>query len=124
SRTADKNNTGSKSVCVDADRSCTALSTDGPRSRDCEAGTNHGIEKGFPASAGGARVALALRLLQGVIDRERESWVRVLHETTHGLRHSVEEESVRIFPTAVAVGRCHQLLRLRHLKSGEEIWED
>ena len=38
-------------------------------------------------------VALALRLLEGVVDGDREGRMRLLGEAVHRLRHAVEEEA-------------------------------
>ena len=69
-------------------------------------------------------VALALRLLEGVVDGDWESRVRLLGEAVHRLRHAVEEERLRLLLAAVAVGRSDQLLGLGHGERGEEVGED
>ena len=69
-------------------------------------------------------VAIALRLLEGVVDGDREGRMRLLGEAVHRLRHAVEEESLGLLLAAVAVGRGDQLLGLGHGERGEEIGED
>ena len=86
---------------------------------------NHRIEKGFPAGAGGAVQSLsALGLLEGVVDGDREGWMRLLGEAVHRLCHAVKKERLRLLLAAVAVGRGDQFLGLGHGERGEEIGED
>jgi hypothetical protein len=89
-----------------------------------EAGADHRVEKGLPAGAGGALVALALGLLEGVVDGDREGRVRLLGQAVHRLRHAVEEERLGLLLAAVAVGRGDQFLGLGHGQRGEEVGED
>ena len=69
-------------------------------------------------------VPSALRLLEGVVDRDRESRVRLLGEAVHRLRHAVEEERLGLLLAAVAVRRGDQFLGLGHGERGEQIRED
>ena len=85
--------------------------------------SNHCIQKGLPASTGGAVVAIALGLLESVVDGDREGRMCLLGESVHRLRHAVEEERLCLLLAAVAIGRGHQFLGLRHGKRGEEIRE-
>ena len=85
---------------------------------------DHRAEKGIPASTGGPVNAVALGLLECVVNGDREGWVRLLCEAVHRLRHSVQEECLRLLLAAVAVGSGDQLLRLGHGKRGEEVGED
>ena len=75
-----------------------------------EAGADHRVEKGLPAGAGGARVALALRLLKGVVDGDRKGRVRLLGEPVHRLRHAIEKERLRSQFAVVIDDRQGQLL--------------
>ena len=95
-----------------------------PGAGDGEAGADHRVEKGLPAGAGGAFVAIALGLLEGVVDGDRKGRVRLLGEAVHRLRHAVEEERLGLLLAAVAVGRGDQLLGLGHGERGEEVGED
>ena len=108
----------------DSDHAVAQLGPHRPCATDGEAGADHRVEEGLPAGAGGAIVTLALGLLEGVIDGDREGWVRLLGEAMHRLRHAVEEERLRLLLAAVAVGRGHQLLGLGHGERGEEVGED
>ena len=69
-------------------------------------------------------VVVALRLLEGVVDGDREGRVRLLGEAVHRLRHAVEKERLRLLLAAVAIGRGDQLLGLGHGERGEEVGED
>ena len=95
-----------------------------PSAADGETGADHRVEKGLPASAGCAFVALGLRLLEGVVDGDWKSWVRLLGETVHRLRHAIEEEGLRLLLAAMAVRRGDQFLGLGHGERGEEIGKD
>ena len=64
-----------------------------PSAADGEARADHRVEESLPAGAGGAFVALALGLLEGVVDGDRKGRVRLLGESVHRLRHAVEEEA-------------------------------
>ena len=92
--------------------------------RDGEARADHCVEKGLPAGACGSFVAIALRLLEGVVDGDWEGRVRLLGKAVHRLRHAVEKERLCLFLAAVAVGRSDQLLGLWHGQRGEEVGED
>ena len=63
-----------------------------PSAADGEASPNYRVEEGFPAGASCAFGAVAFGLLEGVVDGDRESWVCLLGEAMHRLRHAVEEE--------------------------------
>ena len=67
---------------------------------------------------------VALRLLEGVVDGDREGRVRLLGEAVHRLRHAVEEERLGLLLAAVAVWRRDQLLGLGHGERGEEVGKD
>ena len=69
-------------------------------------------------------IAIALGLLEGVVDGDREGRMRLLGEAVHGLRHAVEKESLGLLLAAVAIGCGDQLLGLGHCERGEEVWED
>ena len=69
-------------------------------------------------------IALALGLLEGVVDGDRKGRVRLLGEAVHRLRHAIEEERLRLLLAAVAVWRSDQLLGLGHGERGEEVRED
>ena len=101
-----------------------ALRPHRPGAADGEAGADHRVEEGVPAGAGGAVVAVALGLLEGVVDGDREGRVRLLGEAVHRLRHAVEEERLGLLLAAVAVGRGDQFLGLGHGERGEEVGED
>ena len=92
-----------------------------PGAGDGEAGLDHRVEKGLPAGAGSAVCAVALGLLEGVVDGDREGRVRLLGEAVHRLRHAVEEEGLRLLLAAVAIGRGDQFLGLGHRERGEEV---
>jgi hypothetical protein len=68
--------------------------------------------------------AVALGLLEGVVDGDRKGRVRLLGEAVHRLRHAVEEEGLGLLLAAVAVGRGDQFLGLGHGERGEEVGED
>ena len=95
-----------------------------PGAADGEAGVDHGVEEGLPAGAGGAVRAVALGLLEGVVDGDRKGRVRLLGEAVHRLRHAVEEEGLGLLLAAVAVGRGDQFLGLGYGERGEEVGED
>ena len=61
-----------------------------------------------------AFVARRLRLLERVVDCDRESRMRLLGQPVHRLRHAVEEERLCLLLAAMAVGRGHQLFGLGH----------
>ena len=69
------------------------------------------------------RVPFRLRLLEGVVDGDREGRVRLFHETAHRLSHAVEEEGLGGVLTSVAVGRSHQFFGLRHGQRREQVRE-
>ncbi len=85
--------------------------------------TDDRIEEALPASAGSAIEAVALRLLEGVIDGDREGWVCLLSKAVHRLHHAVEEKRLRLLLTAVALGRGHQFLGLGNGEGSEEFRE-
>ena len=95
-----------------------------PSAGDGETGTDHRIEEGLPAGAGGAFLAIALRLLEGVVDGDRKGRVRLLGEAVHRLRHAVKEERLRLLLAAVAIRRGNQFFGLGHGERGEEVGED
>ena len=113
-----------RALVSDADHAVAQLRAHRPSAADGEAGADHRVEEGLPAGAGGAVVAVALRLLEGVVDGDREGWVRLLGEAVHRLRHAVEEECLGLLLAAVAIGRGDQFLGLRHGERGEEVGED
>ena len=113
-----------RALVPDADHAVAQLGPHRPSAADGEAGADHRVEEGLPAGAGGAVVAVALGLLEGVVDGDREGRVRLLGEAVHRLRHAVEEEGLRLLLAAVAVGRGDQFLGLGHGERGEEVGED
>ncbi|MBK8648946.1 MAG: hypothetical protein IPN16_20895 [Gemmatimonadetes bacterium] len=50
--------------------------------------------------------------------------MRLLGQAVHRLRHTIEEERLRLVLAAVTVSPGDELLGLRHRKRGEEIRED
>ena len=108
----------------DADHAVAQLCPHRPCAADGEAGADHRVEECLPAGAGSAFVAVALGLLEGVVDGDREGRVRLLGEAVHRLRHAVEEECLRLLLAAVTVGRSDQLLGLGYGERGEEVGED
>ncbi len=106
------------------DHAVCSLRSHRPSAADGEAGADHCVEEGLPAGACCAFVAIALGLLEGVVDGDRKGRVRLLGEAVHRLRHAVEEERLRLLLAAVAVGRGDQFLGLGHGERGEEVGED
>ena len=90
-----------------------------PSAGDGEARADHCIKKGLPAGAGGAFVALALRLLESVVDSDGEGRMCLLGEAVHRLRHSIEKECFRFLLAAVTIGCSDQLLGLGHRERSE-----
>ena len=113
-----------RALVSDAEHAIAQFGSHRPSAADGEAGSDHCVEKGLPASAGGAVVAVALGLLEGVVDGDRESRVRLLGEAVHRLRHAVEEERLGLLLAAVAIRRGDQFLGLGHGERGEEVGED
>ena len=94
-----------------------------PGAADGETGFDDGGEEGVPAGIGRAIATVALGLLEGVVDGDREGRMRLLGEAVHGLRHAVEEESFGLLLAAVAIGCGDQFLGLGHSECGEEVGE-
>ena len=95
-----------------------------PSAADRKASTNHRVEEGFPAGAGSAIALVALGLLEGVVDGDREGRVCLLGEAVHRLSHAVEKEQPPPLLASVAVGSGDQFLGLGHSERGEEVGED
>ena len=123
-RAADEDDAGGEGVGVDASTCGFALGSHRPGAADGEASADHRVEEGLPAGAGGAFGAVALGLLEGIIDSDREGRVRLLGEAVHRLGHAVEEERLGLLLAAMAVGSGDQLLGLGHSERGEEVGED
>src|SRR5260221_8932279 len=79
--TADQHNAGGECVGADTDRAGASLSAHRPSTGDCKPGADDRVEEGLPATARRAGLALALRLLEGVVDGDWEVRVRRLDET-------------------------------------------
>jgi hypothetical protein len=94
-----------------------------PGAADGKAGFDHGSEKGLPAGAGVPSASVAFRLLEGVVDGDRKSRMRLLGEPVHRLGHAIEKEGLGLLLAAVAVGRRHQFLGLGHGQRGEKVRE-
>ena len=77
-----------------------------------EASTNYRVEKGFPASTGSAPVALALRLLEGVVDSDRKRGMGLVGKALHRQRHAGEEELLCLLLAAMAIGSPLPALQL------------
>ena len=69
-------------------------------------------------------LALALGLLEGVVDRDRKGRMRLLSETMHRLCHAVEEKCLGLLLAAVAIRRGDQFLGLRHGERSEKFRKD
>ena len=125
-RAADKDDAGGEGVGALSDHSTVVFCPHRPGAGDGEAGFDNGGQEGVPASAGGTAlsIALALRLLEGVVDGYRKGRVRLLGEAVHRLGHAVEKEGLRLFLAAVAVGSGYKLLGLGHGESGKEFGKD
>ena len=67
--------------------------------------------------------SVALRLLEGVVDRDGKGWVRLLGEAMHRLRHAVKEEAsaFSLLPWRYGVATSSSPW---HGERGEEIRED
>ena len=95
-----------------------------PSATDPKTSAHHRIEEGLPARAGCAQSSPGLRLLEGVVDGDREAGVRLFGKTLHRLFHAVEEEGVRLFLAPVPVWSGYQFFGLRDGERGEEIGKD
>ena len=89
-----------------------------------EAGMDHCVEEGVPTGASDAVRAHRSRLLKRVVDRDRKGRMRMFGEPMHRLRHTVEEECLRLLLAAVTVGRGDQFLGFGHGQCSEEVRED
>ena len=65
-------------------------------------------------------VAIALGLLERIVDGDRKGRMRLLGKAVHRLGHAIEEESLCFFLTAVAIGCSNQFLGLGHSKSAKD----
>ena len=95
-----------------------------PGAADGEAGFDDGGEEGVPAGVRRAVGAVAFGLLEGVVNGDRKSVVSLFGKTLHGLRHTVEEERLRLLLAAMAVGRRHQFFGLGHGERRKEVGKD
>ena len=59
---------------------------------NAKAGPNHSVQKCLPTGTGSSVLAIALGLLECVVNRDRKRRMRLLGETVHRLRHAIEEE--------------------------------
>ena len=98
-------------VPIPIDRAA-ALRAHRPGAADGEACHDDRGQKRIPAGAGGAIGAIAFRLFEGVVDRDRKGRMNLFGQPVHRLRHAVEKENLRLLLAAVAVGRGDQLLGL------------
>ena len=124
-RAADEDDAGGEGVSADPDRPSSAFGPHRPGAADSEAGRITASRKvSQPVLAVPPLIAFGLRLLEGVVDGDREGRVRLLGEPVHGLRHAVEKEGLRFLLAAVAIGRGDQFLGLGHGERSEEIREN
>ena len=101
-RAADEDDAGGEGVGRLAAHTAVVLGAHRPGAADGEPGADHGVKECLPAGAGRAVDRIALGLLEGVVDRDREGRVRLLGEAVHRLRHAVEEERLGAVLAAVA----------------------
>ena len=95
-RAADEDDAGGESVRIHSSHAVSMLCSHRPSTGDSEASANHRIEKCLPAGAGSSFGAVALRLLESVVDGDRKSRMRLFGEALHRLRHALEEESLSL----------------------------
>ena len=69
-----------------------ALRAHRPSAGDREAGLDHGIKESLPTGAGSALGPFLLGLLEGVVDGDRETGMRLFGEAAHRLCHSSEKK--------------------------------
>src|SRR5262249_15984578 len=113
-----------KGISPNANASPGSLCADWPSAAYGKPSTDHRIEECLPASAGRARVVLALRLLKGIVNCDRKGWMRLFGAAVHRLRHAVKEKFFCRLLAAMPVGRGNQFFCLRHGKRGKEIRKD
>ena len=123
-RAADEDDAGGEGVGASADASGCSFRPHRPGAADGKAGADDRVEEGLPARAGGAVCAVALGLLEGVVDGDWEGRVRLLGEAVHRLRHAIEKEGLCLLLAAVAIGAGDQFLGLGYGERGEEVGED
>ena len=87
---ADEDDAGGESIGAHADHPVAELGSHRPRARDDETGPDHGTQERLPAGARNSCVALPLRLLEGVVDRDRESRMRLFGYPVQRTRHAVK----------------------------------
>ena len=92
-RAADEDDAGGEGVGVHSSHSIAEFRPHRPCTADGEARADHRVEEGLPSGAGGAFGALALRLLEGVIDGDREGRMRLLGQAVHRLGHAVRKKA-------------------------------
>ncbi|KFB70786.1 MAG: hypothetical protein AW09_004100 [Candidatus Accumulibacter phosphatis] len=118
-RPTDEDDTGSEGVGVHCTHTARSLSSYRPCSTDSETGADHRVEESLPAGIRRALGTVTLCLLEGVVDGDGESKVRLFGKTVHRLGHAVEEKSLGLCLATVAGRRGDQFLRLGHDKCGE-----
>ena len=69
-------------------------------------------------------IAVALGLLKGVVDGDREGRVGLLGQAVHRLGHTMEKERFGSRPYRRGGRECDQLLGLRNGERGEEVGEN
>ena len=87
-----------------------------------EPSSNYRVEKSIPTSAEYVPVIiLGFGLFEGVVDGDWKSWVCLLGEPVHRLRHAIEEERLGFLFATMAVWSGDKFLGLGHSDRREEI---
>ena len=74
-RAADEDDAGGEGIGIFGDNATSTFCPHWPSAADSKSCANHGVKKCLPACAGSARIVLALRLLEGIINRNRKGWM-------------------------------------------------
>ena len=97
--------------------------THGPGAGYGEAGADHGVQKRFPTRTGRSCIPAHFGLLERVVDRRRDSGMRLFGDPGDGPRHPQNEEAFRFDSPSVPVGASDQLGGLRDGERGEHVGE-
>ena len=83
---------------------CVPFGAHRPCAGDRESGLDNRVQERLPAGADRAGIPFRFRLLEGVVDGDREPRMRLLSEALHGQGHPVEKECLGFLLASVAIG--------------------
>src|SRR5207249_4495828 len=94
-----------------------------PRTANGEPCPNYRSQKPLPASAGSTINAIALSLLEGIVNGDWKCRMPLLGKLAYGPGHPVHEKHLGLLFATMPVGRNDKLFRFRNCEGSEKLRE-